>query len=140
MKKLIVLMGAICFITMAATTKSPTNEFARTNSTVINEKYKACIEACKASILSSTNCEKACSKMDAKKMAKCIQLCKECVAICKASKQLMTLDSESAKAICKECVRICEKCATECEKHDVAECKKCATDCRKTAKLCNEMQ
>ena len=47
MKKVIVLMAAICFITMAATTKaSMKNDLVNTNITLVNEKYKACIDSC----------------------------------------------------------------------------------------------
>ena len=47
MKKVIVLMAAICFITMAATTKpSMNNDLVNTNTTLVNEKYKACIDVC----------------------------------------------------------------------------------------------
>jgi hypothetical protein len=77
--------------------------------------------------------------MDSKGMARCFQLSIECAAICSAASKLMTLDSESAVAICRECANICDKCATECEKYDMVQCKKCATDCRFTAKLCKEM-
>jgi hypothetical protein len=52
MKKLIVLMAAICFVTMAATTKLSTkNASVNITTTLVNEKYKACIDACNACVV-----------------------------------------------------------------------------------------
>jgi hypothetical protein len=70
------------------------------------------------------------------KMARCIQLCRESIAACNASSQLMSLNSECAKDMCAVCAMICEKCAAECEKMASDHCKQCATDCYKAAKMC----
>ncbi|MBA2613601.1 MAG: hypothetical protein H0U95_16685 [Bacteroidetes bacterium] len=51
----------------------------------------------------------------------------------------MSSDSKNCNAECLVCVKIYEKCATECDKFDMADCKKYATDCRNTSKHCNEM-
>jgi len=104
------------------------------------DKYKACIEACNACILSCKNCEKSCAANKVK-MAKCIQLCQENVAICNAAVQLMTLNSDNAKELCVICAKVCDKCAIECDKYPtMKDCKDCATACRKAAKMCKEMK
>lgn len=47
MQKVIVLMAAFCFITMVETTKpSMKNHLVNTYTTLVNEKYKACIDVC----------------------------------------------------------------------------------------------
>ena len=104
------------------------------------DKYKECIEACNSCILSCKNCEKSCSA-DKVKMAKCIQLCQESVAICTASVKLMLLNSDHAKELCATCAKVCDKCAAECDNYPtMKECKDCVTACRKVSKLCKEMK
>ena len=66
MKKVIVLMVAICFITLMQQQKSVPNGNVIENSKLVHEKYKACIDACNACIISCNSCIKSCSKMDAK--------------------------------------------------------------------------
>ena len=140
MKKLFALLIGVCFIAIVAKTQGPsTPSHTNQSPTISMSSYKACIEACNACLASSKSCEKMCNTMDTKKLATCIQLCKESQAICAATSQLMTLDSESAKAVSKECAVICGKCAMECDKSDMAVSKKCASDCREVVKLCNGM-
>jgi len=139
MKKLILALAAIGFITMAATTKMslPTNKVV-VKSEVSNEKYKACIAACNECIKSCKVCESKCAKDE--KMETCVKLCKDCVTACKAAISAMTANGENAKSECIACAKACESCAVECEKYNNDHCKKCAADCRKAAKLCSEMK
>jgi hypothetical protein len=140
MKKLILVLAAIGFITMAATTKmSSSIDKAFVKSELSNEKYKACIAACNEAIEACNKCETKCSKDKDAKMSLCTQLCKDCITACKAANKAMTANSANAKSECTECAKACEKCATECDKYTTDHCKKCATDCRKAAKLCSEM-
>lgn len=140
MKKLILALAAIGFISVAATTKmSLSNDETIVKSELTNDKYKACIAACNEAIEACDKCETKCSKDKDTKMATCAQLCKDCITSCKAANKAMTANSENAKSECTECAKACEKCATECDKYTTDHCKKCATDCRKAAKLCSEM-
>jgi hypothetical protein len=84
-------------------------------------------------------CETIYTKDKTANMARCIQLCKECVAICTATGQLIMLDSANVVNICTECAKICSKCATECEKFTTKPCAECANACHKAAKLCNDI-
>jgi hypothetical protein len=140
MKKIILTFIAISIFTLTAKAKS---SFSKGKVDVITSlnlgKYKACIEACNACIITCKTCETECIKEKNAKMDKCIQLCKECISACTAASQLMTLNSEHSKEMCLVCAKICENCALECEKHNMDHCKKCATNCRKAAKLCKEM-
>jgi len=142
MKKITLLFIAIGLIAITATTRiSKASIIEKNNATfkVIDSKYKAMIEACNNCAASCKKCEIRCTKENAVKMARCIQLCKESAIACKASCELMKLNSENAKEMCLVCANICDKCALECEKMDMEQCKKCAADCRKAAKMCREM-
>ncbi|WP_310590665.1 four-helix bundle copper-binding protein [Dyadobacter koreensis] len=74
--------------------------------------------------------------------AKCINLDLQCAALCYATAQLLTLDSEFADDLCKVCANVCNACAEECEKHaemGMKHCELCAEACRKCAEACSEM-
>ena len=139
MKKAILLLVAIGFITIAATTKtSLSNDKVVVKSTLNDEKYKACIAACNECIRACNSCEVKCSDVKHSKMADCTQFCKDCVVACKAANKAMNANSQDAAVFLTACAQACEKCATECEKFDISHCKKCAIDCRAAEKLCNE--
>ena len=76
MKKAILLLAAISFITMAATTKTPLSKNkVVAKSELVNEKYKACIAACNECVKSCQTCETMCSKdKDAKMIEKALVL------------------------------------------------------------------
>ena len=140
MKKVLVLLAAICLITMAASSKKSFSINTESKAIeVMNEKYKACIAACNESIKSSKTCASMCSKDKNTKMSNCIQLCKENIAACKVAIKAMKSNSSDVKSACANCAIACDKCAAECEKFDHEHCKKCAADCRKAVKLCKEM-
>lgn len=87
-------------------------------------------------------CATACLReQDVKMLANCIQLNRECAAICWTASQFMSMDSGYAKKVCGTCAEICEACAVECEKHagHMEHCKKCAQACRKCAEECRRM-
>src|ERR1017187_9917280 len=103
MKKAILFFAVVGLIAVTAmstpfTANATINK--NTKSFLINEKYKACIDACNACVTACKNCESMCSKDKDAKMAKCIQLCKECVSICTASSQLMRSEE---RRVGKEC-------------------------------------
>jgi len=73
-------------------------------------------------------------------MAGCIQLDMECVALCYAAAQLMSLGSEQAGALCRICAERCEACAAECGRHaHSAHCRECAEACMHCADECRKM-
>ena len=103
------------------------------------DKMKACISACNASIASCKKVQNMCLKTKSSKMAACMPYCKECIVGCMAASQLMSMNSTSSMDMCRICANICDSCATECEKFDSEDGKKCAINCRRTSKLCREM-
>jgi hypothetical protein len=62
MKKVMLLLVAIGFIAIAATTKSSFANAKAGNANVLNDKYKACIEACNTCIASCKKVEAMCAK------------------------------------------------------------------------------
>lgn len=77
---------------------------------------------------------------DVKAQIECIQLNRQCIVICLAAAQLMSIGGEHASALCMVCVEVCNACATECEKYPQMEhCIKCAAVCRKCAEECMAM-
>ncbi len=72
-------------------------------------------------------------------MAKCIRLYLECIAICNATAQLMSIGSSKAKEICAICADICNAFAEEYSKHKTEHCQEGATPCKACATECFKM-
>jgi hypothetical protein len=103
-------------------------------------EHKQCIDACLKCAAICNHCIASClQEPDPKMMVKCIQLDIECAAICYATAQLISLDSEHASTLWKLCAEICEACAKECAKHFNKHCKECVEACLDCAAECNKM-
>ena len=102
--------------------------------------YQVCINACLHCAALCNHCALSCTtEEDIKMMARCIQLDMECAAICYATANLMSLDSEKAIAICGICADVCEACANECRLHDNEYCRQCANACTACAAECKNI-
>jgi hypothetical protein len=92
-----------------------------------NTKWQSCIDAC-------MHCAEAyefyatsdLKEQHVKMMASCVQMNRECAAICWTSAALMSMDRQFAKEFCNLCANICNACAQEVERHNVDHCKKYA--------------
>ena len=106
-----------------------------------HQKFKTCIDACNACAAECGHCSTAClEEQDIKMLKRCIQLDRDCAAICLLAVDAMARGSEFVNKICALCAEICEACAAECEKHSHMEhCKNCADACRKCAEECRTM-
>ena len=105
-----------------------------------DKKYKACIEACSASIVACNYCAASCLREpDVQMMARCIALDMDCSQICALAVAAMARGSEHASAICGLCADICQSCGDECGKHDSKHCQECAKACHQCAKECRKM-
>jgi len=106
-----------------------------------HQKFQSCIDACVACAVECNHCATEClHENDIKTLANCIQLDRECAAICFAAANLMSIGGEHAAHLLEECAEICDACAVECDKHsNLVHCKKCAEACRKCAKECRAM-
>ena len=86
------------------------------------------------------HCADAClDEQDIKMMVKCIRLDRICAATCEATAKILAANSagEHAQGLVKFCREICEKCADECEKHEMKHCQDCADACRECAAACS---
>lgn len=108
-----------------------------------HQQFQNCIDVCYACTVACNHCASECLKEDdVKMMVRCIQLDRECAAICNSAAELMSMGSNYAKQLCSICAEICSACADECEKHasmGMEHCKRCAEACRKCAETCKEM-
>ena len=97
-----------------------------------------CIDLCIACALACLKCEAAClQEKDVKNLTRCIELDKQCAAICYLAADAIACKSEFGDEICRLCSEICEACADECDKHPHEHCKDCAEACRKCAAECH---
>jgi hypothetical protein len=108
---------------------------------MIHQKFQSCIDACLACAVVCNQCATEClNEEDVAAQVECIQLDRQCVVICIAAAQLMSIGGEHATHLCAECAEICDACADECEKHAHMEhCKACAVTCRNCADECRKM-
>jgi len=98
------------------------------------------MDACLACAVECNHCTTECLQEDnIKALVQCIQLNRQCAAVCFSAAQLMSIGGEHAAHLCKECAEICDACAVECEKHSNEHCKKCAEACRKCEEECSTM-
>jgi hypothetical protein len=97
-----------------------------------NQLYQKCIDACLECAPLCNHCAISClEEKDVQNMVKCIRLNLDCAIICRASAELLTLNSAHSTKICGLCASMCDSCAEECEKHTAMEhCKECAEACR----------
>lgn len=136
-----------------------------TSGTLQNTKWQSCIDACMRCAEACEFCatsdvkqqgqtlvqvaEEAASAGAAtsfdviqqivKRMTSCVQVNRECAAVCWTSASLMSIDSLFAKQFCNLCADVCDACAKECERHDVDHSKRCAQACRNSAEECRRI-
>lgn len=105
-----------------------------------HERFQSCIDACLECATECDHCATECLReKDVSKMARCIELDRECAEACYASARLMGIGGQHAAAFCNACADICDACAEECEKHKMDHCKRCAEACRRCAEECRSM-
>jgi hypothetical protein len=109
--------------------------------TMPQQQYQECIEACRACATLCLQCASACLlEEDVKGMTRCIQLDLECASLCNAAAQVMSLNGELSGQLCQLCENICSSCAGECEDHpEMKHCRDCAAACRQCAEVCAQM-
>ena len=103
--------------------------------------FNNCIEACYSCATACDTCTSQCLReLDAGAMTTCIQQNRECAAICRATAELMSLNSQQSALLCHLCAEMCTICAGECEKHGATmqHCKACAEKCRLCARICRK--
>jgi hypothetical protein len=102
------------------------------------EKFKSCIDACLACVVTCENCVTDCIKDNNQA---CIVLCRDCADICSLCARFQARESRFQHDLHILCAKICKACAAECLKHAAhhISCKNCAEACKKCADLCEEL-
>ena len=105
-----------------------------------HREHASCIQACVQCAQECDHCADAClSEQDAKTMAECIRLDRDCAEICWMASAFMSRGSQFAVALCRLCAESCEACGAECARHEVDHCQRCAEACRHCAEECRKM-
>jgi hypothetical protein len=103
-----------------------------------NQQHQKCIDACLECATECNHCAVAClEEKEVQHLTQCIRLDLECAVICRASAELMTLESPYSAQICELCAAICNACAEKCEQHanmGMEHCRECAEACRACAR------
>ncbi|WP_410683906.1 four-helix bundle copper-binding protein [Chitinophaga filiformis] len=106
------------------------------------KELKICAEACVSCSLECSYCVTALLKSQhAEKLKNCTAILLECIAICKATVAVATLDGVFSEQQCRLCIDVCNKCAEICEAHmqwESEHCRACADACRRCADICEE--
>src|SRR5687767_14397293 len=106
---------------------------------MMKSKNQSCIDACLACAIVCASCESAClQESDVAMMARCIELDRQCSAICYLSADSIAQNSEFMTQICALCADICDACREECAKHSYDHCQDCAVACKKCADECRK--
>lgn len=91
-----------------------------------------CVAACEM-------CASAClQEEDVKMMVRCIQLDRDCAAICALTASYVARGSEQLPQLLQVCADICRACGEECARHDMDHCQECAEACRRCEEVCRQ--
>jgi len=107
-----------------------------------NSQYKPIIDALVACAAECEHCATAClQEEDVKMMIRCIQLDRDCSALCRTTADALARNSENAQVFLDACAAICAACGEECEKHaqHMDHCRACAEACRRCEEACRSL-
>src|SRR5690606_18959215 len=98
----------------------------------MNTKYEETFQVILECLKECNSCFDEClNEEDVKMMSECIRLDRECADACAFAAQAITRNSPFTNQILELCAEICDRCAEECNQHDMDHCKRCAEACRK---------
>lgn len=91
-----------------------------------------CVAAC-------THCLEAClHEEQVAEMVYCIQLDRDCAAICQLAFSFTAAQSEFTADVLKLCAELCARCAAECRLHPMEHCSACANACLHCEQACRD--
>lgn len=104
------------------------------------EKYESTIQACLDCAMRCESCSSYClGEHEIQVMTRCIELTKNCAAMCILTARLLASGSEFVVQACNLCSEICDVCAEECDRHYMDYCKDCSQSCRECADACRKI-
>ncbi|WP_159942366.1 MULTISPECIES: four-helix bundle copper-binding protein [unclassified Nocardiopsis] len=112
----------------------------------VEEKLRACIEACGACAQACALCADACmSERDAADLLRCVRADLDCADLCETTQRVLCRRTEGedalVRALVKACAEACRMCGEECERHAPTHehCWVCAEACRRCESACREL-
>ena len=104
------------------------------------EKYEAAIRACLDCAVRCESCASYClAEHEVQTMTRCMELTKNCAAICILTARFLASASEFSVQACGWCAEIAEACAEECERHYMDHCKDCHQACLECVDECRRI-
>jgi len=124
-----------------------TEEMIRTHPrSVRREGLIECIDACFECAQTCIACADAClAESGVQSLLRCIRLNQDCAAICQATGEVLSRQTETewgvVRAQVSACLEACRACATECETHagHMQHCQVCAEACRRCEDACRRL-
>ncbi|WP_017569807.1 four-helix bundle copper-binding protein [Nocardiopsis halotolerans] len=114
-------------------------------SSEVEEKVRACVEACGACAQTCVLCADAClGEPSVAELVGCVRLNLDCADLCEVTQRVLsrrTGDDTLARALLKACAEACRLCGEECERHagHHEHCWVCAETCRRCESTCREL-
>jgi hypothetical protein len=110
------------------------------------EAMVQCIEACYECAQACTSCADAClGEPDLQNLRRCITLNLNCAAICEATGQILSRQTDTDWNLLlsqiNTCLAACKLCGDECQKHahHHQHCQVCANACRRCEEACQRL-
>lgn len=106
-----------------------------------NQSMQSCIDACNKCMQTCEECMTDClEEADVKARVHCINLLRECAALCGGAAQTMARGGgKYASQVCGICANICDECASACAQFKDPHCQQCADMCNQCAGECRKM-
>ncbi len=112
----------------------------------IEEKVRACIEACGACAQACVLCADSClGERAVAELVACVRLDLDCADVCESTQRVLSRrtgeDDALVRVLVKACAEACRLCGEECDRHAAQHehCWVCAEACRRCECACREL-
>ena len=109
----------------------------RTHASMKDPRTNELLQSLIKCIVACEHCATAClQELDARMMAACVLLDRDCADACTYAARLIGRDSPRAAEALRSCVELCRACAAECDRHIYTHCRICAEKCKECHERC----
>lgn len=112
----------------------------------VEEKVRACIEACGACAQACVLCADSClAERAVADLVACVRLDLDCADVCESTQRVLSRrtgeDDTLVRTLVKACAEACRLCGEECDRHAARHehCWVCAEACRRCECACREL-